>query len=177
MRSVAAVVALMSWAALAQGVPPAPRSVEVTNTIAADVRFVGQTGNVSVTGTLGLDDPSLEELNEPYCPPLSMGHVGVDGTVRPVPPSAHASRTKLLVVSHASSGFVACRTGPSVGYASPSCTLPAAGVLEEGALMFPGASLSLDITASTILRCVNCTAGGVPSGLTINMSFLEPSCI
>lgn len=154
-----------------------PSTVTVGNTVATDTRIVGQSVDVSVTGTVALDSASLETLNEPICPPLSMGHIGIDGEVRLVPTSAAASRTRLLVVSHGTAGFLSCRTGPAVGFAAPMCTIPDAAVVAEGALVFPGASLTLDIDSSTLLRCLNCAMGGAPAGATVTASYIELSCL
>lgn len=162
---------------LAQFTGGGSTTVEVSNTIQAEARITGQTDPLSVTGTVALDGASLETLNEPQCPPLSMAHAGVDGTVRAVPSSANASRTRLIVVNHANTGYISCRTGPSVGFTSPVCTSAAAGATQEGALVYPGASLTLDITNATILRCLNCTPAGAPSGSTVQASFIELSCI
>lgn len=168
---------LLPLAAQAQWVRVPSNYVEVSNTVATEARIVGQTVDVSIIGTVALDGASLETLNEPQCPPLSMGRTGVDGTVRTVPVSAEANRTKLFVVNHSNSGYLACRTGPSVGFTSPVCTTAAAGATQEGVRLDPSASLALDVTASTLLRCINCTAVGAPAGTTAQVSFMEQNCL
>lgn len=152
-------------------------TVEVSNTVQTETRITGQTVTLDVQGTVALDGASLDTLNEPQCPPLSMGHAGVDGTVRLVPPSADPGRTRLLVVNHSNSGYLSCRTGPSSGFVSPVCTLAAAGVAEQGARLDPSSSMTLDITSADILRCINCTNVGAASGATAQVSFVELNCI
>jgi hypothetical protein len=126
---------------------------------------------------VALDQASLDALNEPQCPPLSMGHMGVDGTVRLVPLSADGSRTRLIVVNHANTGYLSCRTGPSVGFTSPVCTIAAAGAAQEGARLDSGASMTLDITSTDLLRCINCANDGNVSGNTAQVSYIELSCL
>lgn len=163
---------------IAQFAGGGPVETTVTNTVQTEARITGQTVTLDIQGIVALDGASLEALNEPICPPLSAGHMGVDGTLRLVPPTAAAGRTKLVVVSHASAGgYLSCRSGPSVGFASPVCSTPLAGATAEGVFLFPSASLTLDVDETVLLRCLNCAAGGVPSGATVQVSYLEPSCL
>lgn len=174
-------VLLVLWplSAFAQWVRVPSNYVEVTNSVQtqSEARIIGQTVDVSITGTVALDGASLEALNEPLCPPLSMGRTGVDGTVRAVPVSANASRTKLMVVNHSNTGYLSCRTGPSAGFTSPVCTLSAAGGTQEGARLDSGAALTLDIPSSVLLRCINCANDGTNSINTAQTSYVELSCL
>lgn len=98
---VIALVLLASWAAWGQGLPPAPRSVEVSNTIQGDVRFTGQTDPLVVDLTAAALEEITSATNKGNCAYVVGNPTAAVGTTAAnIPAVAMAGRTAIVIWNH-----------------------------------------------------------------------------
>lgn len=183
-----------SWAQVSSTIPPlsevsVTNRVDVSATTPPDtcLAVAGGAGcerlEVDIPNPVTLSQATLNSLNGRTCTLGAQQRQGVDGTVRALPPlpgdggtGAQAGRTSISLTYHGKTGFLSCYASALDGGVDPTCTTPAAGVVEEGWLLDPGGAGALEISNAYVLRCIHCASNGTPSGSTDPVSYLETSC-